>query len=179
MAMKRIPRILVVDDDLWVISSYRHVLEGDVYGRASLACETTQKLEEELFGAPARSAEPNAAWHVDFVDQGENAVEKVRDAVDSGDPYAVVFLDMRMPPGMDGYDTAQLIRSIDPDVHIVIVSGFSDFTEEDLLEIAGPEGRLSFLPKPVWPDQLRAAAADLCQRGQHVTVRPQHDPRRP
>jgi DNA-binding LytR/AlgR family response regulator len=84
-----------------------------------------------------------------------------RNAVDDGDPFSAIFLDVRMPPGIDGYEAAERIRKLDPSVHIVIVTGYSDYTYEDFLEIAGPPSQLTYMPKPVWPDQLRNVAQIL------------------
>ena len=84
------------------------------------------------------------------------------------DPFSVVFLDIRMPPGLDGYETAKAIRKIDPLVHIVFVSGYSDYSEQDLAAVAGPDRRVSFLPKPVWPLQLKSKALAVCRDGKLV-----------
>ena len=59
-------------------------------------------------------------------------------------------------------ETAALIRQIDPIVHIVFVSGYSDYTGEDLLEVGGSDQRVSIMPKPVWPAQLRSITQEKC-----------------
>jgi CheY-like chemotaxis protein len=123
-------------------------------------------LENELFGE-SEKGEPEGDWRVTFVDQGLDAVHAVQWALDDGDPYAAIFLDVRMPPGIDGYEAAERIRQIDPNVHIVIVTGYSDFTYEDFLEVAGPAERLTYMSKPVWPDQLRSIASILTQKRSH------------
>lgn len=161
MCSKPTPRLLVVDDDPGVISAYRLVLEAGVDARGARQLFSLDKLEDELFGA-TEPAGPE--WRITFVDQGEDAVEAVRMAKDAGDPYTAMFLDVRMPPGIDGYDVAELVRKIDPELHIVIVSGYSDYAFEDFVEIAGPETLLTYLPKPVWPDELRAVARELANK---------------
>jgi CheY-like chemotaxis protein len=154
------PRILVADDDLGVIAAYRYVLEGEHITSSNRSVRLAA-LTEELFGIQdAGMAEP--AWRVDFVDQGEDAVKAVQKAVEQSDPYALVFLDIRMPPGLDGYETAEAIRRIDPLAYIVFVSAFSDYTREELREIAGGANRTAFLTKPVWPHQLMSVALSGC-----------------
>lgn len=160
------PRLLVVDDDLGVIAAYRLVLEklpdpGTVQEMFGL-----NQLEAELFGQP-RVAQAQPEWRVDFMDQGLPATRMVKNAIEEGDPYDAVFLDVRMPPGIDGYETAEIIRKLDPTVHIVIVTAYSDYTFEDFVEIAGPEELLTYLPKPVWPDQLRRVARLLASESSH------------
>jgi len=89
--------------------------------------------------------------------------KKRHEAAADSDPFTAVFLDIRMPPGIDGYATAQRIRKIDPNVQIVFVTAYSDYTEEELWDVAGPMDKTTFMTKPVWPDQLRSTAVLLCR----------------
>jgi CheY-like chemotaxis protein len=163
------PRILVADDDLGVIGAYRYVLEKPVTGLAGAS--EADALEVELFGSDVSVlAADDENWRVHFVDQGADAVAAVRAAIAKSDPFSVVFLDIRMPPGIDGYETAAQIRKLDPLVHIVFVSGYSDYSEQELLEVAGPAHRVSFLPKPVWPLQLKAEALAVCRDARLIAL---------
>ncbi|MFN0217606.1 MAG: response regulator [Hyphomicrobium sp.] len=155
------PRILVADDDLGVIAAYRHVLEREQHATVAGRRRAADALDEELFGTAPQKAE-DTDWRVHFVDQGRDAVDAVRESMDKQDPFRIAFLDIQMPPGMDGYATARAMRRLDPNLDIVIVSGYSDYTPEELTEVAGPADKLHFLPKPVWPDQLQAIALWLC-----------------
>jgi FixJ family two-component response regulator len=60
--------------------------------------------------------------------QGLDGVTAVEKALADGDPFAVAFIDVRMPPGIDGKETATRIRALDPDINLVIVTGYSDFS---------------------------------------------------
>lgn len=162
----RIPRLLVADDDRGVIASYRLVF-GEMPGiSTSHNMVDLGTLESELFGVEPANPETSAplSWRVHFVDQGLDAVNEVQWAIENGDPYAAIFLDVRMPPGIDGYETAERIRKIDPNVHIVIVTAFSDYTYEDFLEVAGPAERLTHMAKPLWPEELRNVARMLTSK---------------
>ena len=159
MSKNRTPKLLVVDDDLGVIAAYRLVLENSNDRRAVPSMFGLEGLQSELFGIQPGSEEPE--WRVTFLDQGTDAVKAVKWAIDDGDPFTAIFLDVRMPPGIDGYETAERIRKIDSIVHIVIVTGYSDYTVEDFVEIAGPANRLTYMAKPVWPDQLKKVARSL------------------
>jgi CheY-like chemotaxis protein len=157
---QRVPRILVVDDDLSVIASYRHVLEGELQ-TPRFASAADAEIDHELFGNEETLTDP---WRVDFVDQGSDAVSAIQKSIQDADPYALVFLDSRMPPGIDGWETAKLIRQFDTKLHIVYVSAYSDYTDNELLDAAGPEGKVSILPKPVWPKDLLATAFRYCSK---------------
>ena len=154
------PRLLVVDDDLGVIAAYRLVLEKLEARRPVPSLFGLEDLETELFGAQDTS-DTHPEWRIKFLDQGMDAVREIQWAVKSGDPYTAVFLDVRMPPGIDGFEAAERIRKLDANVHIVIVTGYSDFSYEDFVEVAGPANRITYMAKPVWPDQLRHVARIL------------------
>jgi two-component SAPR family response regulator len=79
-----------------------------------------------------------------------------------------------MPPGIDGYETAKRIRELDREVHIVIVTGFSDYAYEDFLLVAGPAHKLTYLPKPIWPDELRRIAQVLTRETSHRALLSPH-----
>ncbi len=168
MSIKRTPRFLVVDDDLGVIAAYRLVLEKSTERRTVQDMFGLDALEKELFVVPAAEEQP---WRITFLDQGIDAVNAIKWAIEDGDPFTAIFLDVRMPPGMDGFEVAEQVRKMDPNVHMVIVTGFSDFMYEDFLEIAGPADRLTYLPKPVWPDQLRSVARSLTNKATSFSLR--------
>lgn len=149
-------RVLVVDDDLSVIAAYRHVLEGLDSSNGFRQPTALVDLDAELFGQNGREKAEPIRLRVDFVDQGGDAIEAVRDSIARADPYAMVFLDLRMPPGLDGYETAEQIRKLDPDVQIVFVSAYLDYTAEELVSVAGPLNKVRILHKPVWPRELCA-----------------------
>lgn len=158
------PRLLVADDDRSVLAAYRLVLDKLADAAAVENMFGLDSLEAELFGQPPR---PKADWRVTFVDQGIDAVNAVRYSLEDSDPYTAIFLDVRMPPGIDGYETARRIRALDNQVHLIVVSGFSDYSVEDFLKVAGPEHLFSYIPKPLWPDQLRKVARVLATETNH------------
>ena len=113
-------RVLVVDDDALSIGEYVHCLGEDF--EPDSATTTLGDLEAVLFGEKA-DARGSARFDVQARNQGEAAVEAVSEACRRGTPYSIVFLDVRMPPGIDGIEAARQIRKIDPNINIVIVTG--------------------------------------------------------
>ena len=162
MSLTSIPRILVVDDDHDVMAAYRCALKSDTPD-AKGGKESVNRLGAELFAQPVKQDDDAMTWRVNFAYQGQDAFDAVCAAVMKSDPFAIVFLDIRMPPGIDGCETARRIRQVDPFVHIVFVSGYSGYTEEELAEAAGPADKVSFLQKPIGPQQLRSKALELCR----------------
>jgi len=157
-AKDRGTRVLVVDDDQAVLNCYQTVLElrpappSDGAEFASLAAR--------LFDDPSAGVE-RASLDLTVCHQGEEAVGLVRDAVQQGQPFAVAFLDVRMPPGRDGVWTAEQIRAIDPAIQIVVVTGFSDVDPSDIARRIAPADKFLYLAKPFTPGEIRQLADSL------------------
>jgi len=151
-------RVLVVDDEPGIRDAYRQVLaESDV----SQEVEGFRELRSRLFSRkePERSrakARPHSTtFEPVFCDQAPAAVAAVKEALAHNQPFAVVFLDMRMPPGPDGVWAAAQIRELDPAVEIVICTAYSDADPSDIGGLVPPEDKLSYLQKPFHPHEVR------------------------
>jgi len=125
---KREPiRVLVVDDEQAVLDAYRQVLGRP---RRNSDREAMDELRVKIFLASAGAAvaagsAPQAPqFEPVFCSGAEAAVAAVREACGADRPFAVAFLDMRMPPGPDGVWAAVRIREIDPQVEIVICTAY-------------------------------------------------------
>jgi diguanylate cyclase (GGDEF)-like protein len=155
-------RVIVADDEPQILAAYKVCLDIDA---SALHTARIDAMGDALFGAneaPEASSAPEV--RTDYVDQGQAAVDAVASAVKEGDPYAVLFLDMRMPPGMDGYETAKLVRALDPNINIVIVTGYSDHSPLQVAKVAGPLDKLYYLAKPFEIDEIRQLGASLSSK---------------
>jgi diguanylate cyclase (GGDEF)-like protein len=150
-------RILIVDDEPVVHDAYRRSLlrehPGD--GVAAMAAELFEDVAAD---------DPRVAFALDHHAQGVDAVAAVRDAVASGNRFAVAFIDIRMPPGIDGRETAARIRAIDPDMQLVMVTGYSDFSPLEVSRVAGPVDRLFYIVKPFEVQEILQTATALAHR---------------
>jgi CheY-like chemotaxis protein len=81
--------------------------------------------------------------------QGQDAIDRAKEAADRGRPFDVVILDVRMPPGIDGVEAGSQIRALDPDVEIIFVTGFSDVPREELERRVPPPMKLHYFNKPL------------------------------
>lgn len=148
-------RILVVDDNPAIHEDLRKILAPTGPSSALTG------LEGALFGTAPTSFEP---CQVDSAFQGEEGVAKARAAVESGRPYALALVDMRMPPGIDGLRTIEAIWRIDPEVHVVICTAYSDATWDDLFARFGASDRLLFLKKPFDTAEVCQLASSLIEK---------------
>jgi diguanylate cyclase (GGDEF)-like protein len=158
-------RILVADDEPQLLAAYAVCLEADTSNADNADINA---FGDALFGttecADRDQSSPATEMRTDYVNQGEAAVAAVTRAIADGDPYAVLFLDMRMPPGMDGYETAKQVRILDPDINIVVVTGYSDHSPLQVAKVAGPLDKLYYLAKPFEIDEIRSLAASLSSK---------------
>lgn len=151
-------RILVVDDEQPILDSYLQVLcpEKNVLGSEP----EMKALAAKLFGEKRR-APSEAIFDLVLCRQGDEAVETARIAIEANRPFAVAFIDVRLPPGPDGVWTAEHMRALDPHLEIIMVTAYSDV---DPSEIAGrvlPEDKLLYVQKPFHPQEIRQFASAL------------------
>ncbi len=173
---RRAIRVLIADDEAEVRNAYRDILtEADMNGETAVF----RNLRERLFTKPSadhvvkRLSSPNTSFAPVFCEGAEAAVAAVRDAVAAEDPFAVAFIDMRMPPGPDGVWAAARIRELDPAIEIVLCTAYSDVDPAEMGSIVPPEEKLSYLQKPFHPHEIRQMTISLASkwRSEHRIVK--------
>ncbi len=154
-------RILIVDDEPKILEELQKVL-------APLETTGTElkELQSRLFGESDESGSPQKSYDVHCCDQGDQAIEAVQKALAQEQPYAVAFLDVRMPPGPDGVATAEEIRKIDPNLQIVMMTGYSDFDISEIAKRVPPEDKLLYVQKPIHAQEIRQFALALTAKWQ-------------
>jgi diguanylate cyclase (GGDEF)-like protein len=154
-------RVLVADDESAIREAYRQVF-GETDLRADL--DAIQELRARLFKKTAPEGKAPFRRHsfdAMICSSAAEVVGAVTEALAAGNPYPVVFLDMRMPPGEDGAWAATRIREIDPDVEIVICTAYSDVDPANIGGQVPPQEKISFLQKPFHPHEVRQMAVAL------------------
>lgn len=135
------PRILIIDDNPAIHEDFRKILSGPTtLGRLG-------DMEKALFGEPETHAE-RVVFRIDSAYQGREALEMVKKAMEENDPYALAFVDVRMPPGWDGVETLEHIWQCCPDLQAVICTAYADYSWDDIARRLGHTDNLLILKKP-------------------------------
>ena len=153
-------RILVVDDTRSIHDDFKKILcPGTTGGSESLASARAAFLGTDA-AAPAEAARSgDIEYEMESAFQGEEALEMVRERHAAGEPYSVAFVDIRMPPGWDGVQTIKELWRVDPDLHCVICTAYSDYSWDETVAELGQTDRLLILKKPFDPAEIRQTAS--------------------
>jgi CheY-like chemotaxis protein len=156
-------RILIVDDNEDIHHDFRRIL------RPGADTAALDDLEAMLLGGAPES--PKAPmFELTSAYQGVEALAKVRKGLEEGAPYALAFIDMRMPPGWDGVETLARLWQEDPHLQAVICSAYSDFSWESVSARFGQTERLLILKKPFDAIEVRQMACALVEKWNQRTA---------
>jgi two-component system, NtrC family, sensor kinase len=135
-------RLLIIDDNAAIHNDFRKILGSEEGTRSQL-----EDVEKELFGSEVRGTE-RVSFRIDSACQGQEALVMVEQAARENDPFALAFVDVRMPPGWDGVETLERIWQVAPDLQAVLCTAYSDYSWEDIIGRLKARDSLLILKKP-------------------------------
>ncbi|MFC1761490.1 response regulator [Planctomycetota bacterium] len=152
-------RVLVIDDNPDIYKDFQLILDRKTEASG------VDDLQAKIFGDAADPGETKdssaARYQLDYAGQGKEGVQRIQEARANNDPYRLVFVDMRMPPGWDGLTTIQNIWEIDPDVQVVICTAYSDHSWHDIHKQLGESDSWLLLKKPFDQAEVQQLASAL------------------
>jgi diguanylate cyclase (GGDEF)-like protein len=152
-------RIIVIDDNPAIHQDFIKVLSIKEHS------QVFKELDEQLFGKSSqehRNLLPH--FQIDTAEQGREGVEKIKVALEEEKPYALAFVDIRMPPGWDGLETIIRMWEIDKDIQVVICTAYSDYSWEETIQKLGMSDNLLVLKKPFDKIAVRQLACALTRK---------------
>jgi two-component system NtrC family sensor kinase len=159
-------KILIVDDNPEIHKDFQKILTpSQTSSGQAEKLDKLDKLEEQLFGKTAKKDDSDdVVFALESAYQGQDALNMITAANDKGKPYAVVFMDVRMPPGWDGVETIRRIWEKYPYTEIVLCTAFSDYSVEEMIKILGVSHRLLLIKKPFDPMSIKQIALTLTEK---------------
>ena len=155
-------RILLVDDNPAIHEDFRKILLGSSKKRTEL-----DAIESVLFDTPHVPVNVTT-FELESAYQGKEALEKVKQAIKNEKPYAMAFVDVRMPPGWDGVETIEHLWKADPALQVVVCTAYSDYSWEKMTVRLGVNDNLVILKKPFDNIEVLQLAHALTKKW-HVT----------
>ncbi len=157
-ATERNRRILIIDDNPSIHDDVRKILGTLALDDGEFDREAATLFELEV---ETRTSEE---FEIDSAFQGPEGLDKVLQAADQGRPYAVAFVDVRMPPGWDGIETIRRIWKSCPELQVVICTAYSDYSWEQTIRQVGKTDNLVILKKPFDNIEVLQLAHTLTQK---------------
>ena len=151
-------RILVIDDNTSIHNDFRKILAPQESGADGLA-----DAAAGLLGGIAKSS-PRSTFEMHSAFQGREGLAAVQESVRNGRPFAIAFVDVRMPPGWDGIETTTHLWEADPDLQVVICTAYSDYDLDEIVAQLGLSDRFVILKKPFDPIEVVQLANALAEK---------------
>jgi len=153
-------RVLIVDDTPSIHEDFRKILSA-----SDASSEDLDAMADSLFGKTEQDpVYKEINYELESAFQGEEALKMIEKAELEGKGYALVFMDVRMPPGLDGIKTIAKIWEQYPSMEIVICTAYSDYSWVDIIDILGPSDHLLVLKKPFDADEAQQMALAMTRR---------------
>ena len=115
--------------------------------------------DEELLRAMVHDMIEAVGYSCDLAERGEDAVKMYSRALEAGMPYCAVILDLTLPEGMGGVETAKAILEIDRNARLIVSSGFSG---KRVVEHYEDYGFCASIPKPYSILELKETLDSIC-----------------
>lgn len=148
-------KILLIDDQEEILDSLKKLLAGE--DNLSNINNKMKDLVNDFFKEESKKKE---VYNVHTALDGESGYKLIKKALDEGEPFSLVTIDMRMP-GWDGLKTAQEIRKIDSNIEMIIITAYTDIKREELANKIGKPEKLLYLKKTFEKEEILQVVLSL------------------
>jgi signal transduction histidine kinase len=152
-----INHVLFIDDDEDILNFYKLIVDKNNNS-------VPKGLNEQFASSNNYFISPI------YCEQGDIALSKLSNRPKEN-PIKVAFIDISMPPGENGIETAKKIRRISPEIEIVIVTGNNHKHIRKISNEIGNTSKLLFLKKPFVEDEALQMIKNLCLKFDLETVK--------
>jgi len=158
----QIYRLLVVDDNPAIHEDFKKILKPHDKSEKKILHDD---LKNKLFGEETKVKSQNMPlYQIDSAFDGEEGLKMIKNAVELKKPYALVFLDVLMPPGLDGIETMKHVWDLDRNIQVVICTAYSEYSWEQIFTLFGYNDNFLILKKPFESIEIRQLALCLTKK---------------
>ena len=150
-------RVLIVDDQPEIHDDFVEML------RPTFAQPTSDDTLAAAFVPEERREQASflPAFELLHASTGEQACDIILRGKEWNSPIAVAFIDIRMPPGIDGIETIRRVRKIDRDVEIVIITAYTDKSLPEIVHDLELLHKLLYIRKPFVHEEIQQITLSL------------------
>ena len=149
-------RVLIVDDQAEIHEDFEEML------RPGLTKTSTDDLAKVFASEADESFLPE--FELFHASSGEEAYETVKRGIKASRPIAVAYMDIRMSPGIDGIETTRLIREIDKNIEIVIMTAYTDKSLSEIVRDIELLHKLLYVRKPFAREEIQQITRSLAEK---------------
>ena len=152
-------RVLIADDQDEIHSDFREILN-----------QQDRKIDSDDLADAFLSAdaEPSSTYlpvfELTHATSGDEAYQIVKAAQEANQPFAAAYIDIRMPPGMDGIETIRRIREFERNLEIVIMTAYTDKPLHEIVTNMQLLHKLLYIRKPVAREEIQQITLSLVQK---------------
>ena len=150
-------RVLIVDDEQGIHDDFSEMLQPrPPTASDAMAAAFVRRKERRDDFLPK--------FELLHAHSGEQGCELVRQAREAGRPVAVAYVDIRMPPGMDGVGTIRRIREIDTEIELVIMTAYSAKPLSEIVSDMVLLDKLLYIRKPFAREEIQQISLSLVEK---------------
>ncbi len=152
-------RVLVVDDEAGIHSDFKDMLNPN--GIQTLTDQLAASLLDEDSANKTAFLPPFELLHAT---SGEEAYDIIHAGKESNRPIAVAYIDVRMPPGIDGVEAIRRIRQIEKDIELIIMTAYTDKPLPEIVRDMELLHKLLYIRKPFAPEEVQQITLALVEK---------------
>ena len=149
-------RVLIVDDQEEIHQDFEEMLTP------GLAEASTDDLAEAFASEVDESFLPD--FELLHARSGAEAYETIKRGLETVHPIAAAYIDIRMPPGMDGIETTRRIRKIDRNIEIVLMTAYTDKSLSEIVREMDLLHKLLYIRKPFAREEIQQITLSLAEK---------------
>ncbi len=160
--------IIFIDDEPEILAAYENMFKKK---KTLGKLDKFAKVKKEKVANKSSKLWDSFDCKIQFASNGLEGVAKVEKSLEEKSPFQIAFIDMRMPPGINGAETAKRIRELDSNIEIVLITAYSDLNLDEINENVGRPDKLIYFKKPFYNEEIRQIIMNLSSKYENERIK--------